>query len=110
MKEIFKKCDISSVIMTTIYKVTIYACWYLFAFMFLNFIRDGITDTKLVLLVIALIAIYFIRSILKTLYKNTASKSYHNVKHNIEMHYFALFENLDYKNLETMDIIDAFLR
>ncbi len=113
MKEIFKKCDISSVVMTTLYKITIYACWYLFAFMFLNFIRDGITDTKLVFLVLSIIAIYIIRSILKTMYKSIASKSYHNIKHNIEMYYFSKFENLEYKEIEEMDresLADKILR
>lgn len=113
MKEILKKCDISSVVMTTLYKITIYACWYLFAFMFLNFIRDGITDTKLVFLLLSIVVIYIIRSILKTMYKSIASSSYHNVKHNIEMYYFSKFENLEYKTVEEMNrelIADKILR
>lgn len=113
MKEIFKKCDISSIVMTTIYKITIFACWYLFAFMFLNFIRDGITDTKLVFLTLSIIIIYVIRSILKTMYKGISSSSYHNIKHNIEMYYFSKFENLEYKTVEEMDrnlVADKILR
>jgi ABC-type transport system involved in cytochrome bd biosynthesis fused ATPase/permease subunit len=104
MKNIFKKCDMSSIILTTIYKISIYACWYLFAFMFLNFIRDGITDTKLIMLVISIIVIYAVRNVLKTLYKSTAPSSYHNIKHNIEMYYFSKFESLDYKAIENMEL------
>lgn len=103
MREVFKRCDISSIVMTTIYKITIYACWYLSALMFLFFIRDGITDKKLILLLISLVVIYGIRSFFKVLYKSIANKSYYNIKHNIEMYYFNLFENLDYKQVEVMD-------
>lgn len=102
--KVLKKCDMTSIILTTIYKITIYACWYLFAFMFLNFLREGITDTKLILLFVSLIVIYTIRLLIKFLYKSIASKSYYNIKHNIEMHYFSLFENLEYKAIEEMDL------
>lgn len=103
MKELLKNTNKSEWILTGLYKVSIYICWFLFAVSFNVFLKDSIDDVKLILLVLSLIVLYGIRVFLKNVYKKNASNSYYNLKHSIEMHYFKKLNNLSYDDLEKIN-------
>lgn len=103
MKELLKNTNKSEWLLTGLYKVTIYICWFLFACAFNIFLRDSVDDVKLILLVVSLLAIYGIRVFLKNLYKKNANTSYYNLKHSIEMYYFQKLNKISYKDLEDID-------
>ena len=88
MKELLKNTNKSEWLITGLYKVSIYICWFLFAVSFNVFLSDSIDDAKLILLVISLLILYGIRVFLKNLYKKNANDNYYNLKHSIEMYYF----------------------
>lgn len=103
MKELLKNTNKSEWLLTGLYKVSIYICWYLFASIFTSYLTDEITDSKLILLVLSLIVVYLVRSFLKILYKKNANTSYYNLKHTIEMHYFNKLKDLSYETIESFD-------
>lgn len=103
MKELLKNTNKNEWLLTGLYKIAIYICWYLFACIFTHFLDYEVTDSKLVLLVLSLIIVYTIRSFLKILYKKNANTSYYNLKHNIEMYYFNKLKYLNYETLENID-------
>lgn len=103
MKEILKHTNKSEWLFIGIYKVAIYICWFLFACSFNVFLKDSLTDAKLIFLVLSLIVLYGIRVFLKNIYKKNANISYYNLKHSIEMYYFKKLKQLSYKNLEEID-------
>lgn len=103
MKELLKNTNKSEWLLTGLYKVSIYICWYLFACIFTNYLDSEITDSKLILLVFSLIIVYTVRSFLKILYKKNANTSYYNLKHTIEMHYFNQLKDLNYETIENLD-------
>ena len=103
MKELLKHTNKSEWLFIGIYKVAIYICWFLFACSFNVFLKDSLTDAKLIFLVLSLIVLYGIRVFLKNIYKKNANISYYNLKHSIEMYYFKKLKQLSYKNLEEID-------
>lgn len=103
MKELLKNTNKSEWLITGLYKVSIYICWFLFAVSFNVFLSDSIDDAKLILLVISLLILYGIRVFLKNLYKKNANDNYYNLKHSIEMYYFKKINNLSYDDLEKID-------
>lgn len=103
MKELLKNTNKSEWLIIMAFKIAIYACWYLLACLFTFFLKEEITDIKLILLVICLIITYTARNALKYLYKKNASDSYYNLKHSIEMHYFNKLKDVSYEKIETID-------
>lgn len=103
MKELLNNTKKNEWILTGVYKVSIYICWFLFAVAFNVFLRDSLDDIKLILLVLSIIVIYGVRVFLKNLYKKNANESYYNLKHAIEMYYFKKLNNISYEDLEKID-------
>lgn len=103
MKELLSNTNKSEWLLTGLYKVSIYICWYLFACIFTTYLANEITDSKLILLVLSLIIVYIIRSFLKILYKKNANVSYYHLKHAIEMYYFNKLKDLSYDTIENID-------
>ena len=88
MKEVLKSIDKSNLIITILLRTLVYIGWFSFAYLFLLFIHDSLTDDKIFYLVLWLMGIYVSRNLLKYFYRKFSEKSYHNLKHSIEMHYF----------------------
>lgn len=103
MKKYINNKENFKIILLGAYKILIYICWILFAFCFAYFINHDIRDNRTLSLIIILLAIYTIRNIFKSLYKKDSYKSYHNLKHKIEMYYFKRIKNIDNESLVKMD-------
>ena len=103
MKNYLNSHEKFSIILLCIYKTLIYICWVLFAFIFAYFINHDIRDDRTIGLIIILLVIYTIRNIFKRLYKNYSYKSYHKLKHNIEVTYFKKIKQIDNETLTNLE-------
>ena len=103
MKNYLNNHEKFNIILLGIFKTFIYVCWILFAFIFAYFINHDIRDDRTIGLIIVLLVIYTIRNILKKLYKDQSYKSYHKLKHNIEVSYFKKIKQIDNENLVNID-------
>lgn len=103
MKEILTKTDKSKILLTLIFRVLIYVCWYIFAILFIFHINENVNRTKIFYLILSLIIVYTIRNILKYLYNKNSNSSYHNLKHNIELYYFKKLRYLKAKDILSID-------
>lgn len=103
MKNYLNNHEKINIIILGIYKTLIYICWISFAFIFAYFINHDIRDNRTIGLIIVLLVIYTIRNIFKRLYKNGSYKSYHNLKHHIEVAYFKKIKNIDNEELIKLD-------
>lgn len=106
MKELLKLTNKHEWLLTGLYKIAIYICWFLFACIFNIYLKDSITDAKLIMIVLSITAVYILRSFLKILYKKNANKNYYNIKHAIEVYYFNKLKDVSYQKLETIDTRD----
>ncbi len=100
MKEVIKTFDKKSLILSIIYKVSTYICWFLFALSMIVFINGVFTKNKLICLILSLFIIYAIRTLFKYFYKKEVDKAYYSIKHNIEMYYFKRLDKLNPSRLE----------
>lgn len=103
MKNYLNNHEKFNIILLGIYKTFIYVCWILFAFIFAYFINHDIRDERTIGLIIVLLVIYTIINILKKLYKDQSYKSYHKLKHNIEVSYFKKIKLIDNETLVNID-------
>lgn len=103
MKNYLNNHEKINIIILGIYKTLIYICWISFAFIFAYFINHDIKDNRTIGLIIVLLVIYTIRNVFKSLYKNNSYKSYHNIKHHIEVAYFKKIRNIDNEELIKLD-------
>ncbi len=103
MKNYLNNREKFNIILLGIYKTLIYVCWVLFAFIFAYFINHDIRDDRTIGLIIILLVTYTIRNIFKSLYKNSSYKSYHTLKHHIEVTYFKKIKQIENEELANMD-------
>lgn len=103
MKELLEYTNKTEWITTMIYRVSTFACWYLFAYIFSLFINGSINDFKLIVLVVSIIITYSVRLFFKSKYKAIVNESNYNLKHSIEMYYFTKLKNISYDKCEQID-------
>lgn len=103
MKEIFQTVDKKSLVLSIIFKISAYICWYLFALVMIVFLNGIFTKTKLVELILAVFIVYSIWTIFKHFYKKNVDNAYYSIKHSSEMFYFKRLEKLNPQTLEHID-------
>ena len=100
MKDLLMNIDKKSLILSIIYKISSYVCWFLFAITMLIFISGTMTKNKVICLILILFIIYSIRTLFKYFYKKEVDQGYYSIKHGVEMFYFKRLEKLDPASLE----------
>jgi len=103
MRKMLEELDKSKVILTIVYRACTYLCWYLFGVIAYMFIKPPFNNTKLISLILAMACAYIIRNLFKYLYKKEANKSYHSIKHTIEMYYFKKLKYINSSKIEELD-------
>ena len=103
MKNIIDTADKKSLVLSIIYKISTYICWYLFALIMVIFIEDDFDRNSFITMVLALFSVYTVRTIFKYYYKKTVDTAYYSIKHSVEMYYFKRLEKLNPSTLESID-------
>ena len=103
MKEIIDAIDKKSLVLSIIFKISSYICWYLYGLVIIVFMNGVFTKTKLIELLLALFIVYTLRTIFKYFYKQNVDSAYYSIKHSSEMYYFKRLEKLDPSTLEHID-------
>lgn len=103
MKNLLETVDKKSLILSIIYKLSTYVCWYLFALIMIIFLNESFDRNRCITMILALFSVYTIRTIFKYYYKQIVDKSYYSIKHSCEMYYFKKLNKLNPDTLEKLD-------
>ena len=103
MKNLLETVDKKSLVLSIVFKISTYICWYLFAVVLLLFLEDGFDKNRLIAMILALFSVYTVRTIFKYYYKQTVDEAYYSIKHSVEMHYFKKLNKIDPSTLEKID-------
>ena len=103
MKEILNDIDKKSLILSVVYKISSYLCWFLYGIVAVTFINGFFNKQKLICLMLISFIIYTVRILFKHLYKRHVDDAYSSIKHSAEMYYFKRLEDLNSSTLEKID-------
>ena len=103
MKDMLNTVDKKSLVLSIIYKISTYICWFLFAIMMIVFLQGTMSRNKLIAFILCLFIIYTIRTLFKYFYKKEVDNAYYSIKHSIEMYYFRRLDKLDPSSLDKLD-------